>query len=58
MFADDLGHGHVGGQPQFVEVTRGKKVVWQFRDDARFKTVHQVQLFDVPGDVTQGEILR
>jgi hypothetical protein len=58
VFANYLGHGHVGEQPQFVEVTRDKKVVWQFRDDARFKTINQVQMLDVPGDVTQGEILR
>jgi hypothetical protein len=58
VFANYLGHGHVGEQPQFVEVTRDKKVVWQFRDDARFKTINQVQLLDIPGDVTQGEILR
>ena len=58
VFANYLGHGHVGEQPQFVEVTRDKKVVWQFRDDAQFKTINQVQLLDVPGDVTKGEILR
>jgi len=58
VFANYLGHGHVGEQPQFVEVTRDKKVVWQFRDDARFKTINQVQMLDVPGDVTHGEILR
>ena len=58
VFANYLGHGHVGEQPQFVEVTRDKKVVWQFRDDARFKTINQIQLLDVPGDVTRGEILR
>lgn len=58
VFANYLGHGHVGEQPQFVEVTRDKKVVWQFRDDAQFKTINQVQMLDVPGDVTRGEILR
>ncbi len=58
VFANYLGHGHVGEQPQFVEVTRDKKVVWQFRDDARFKTINQVQMLDIPGDVTRGEILR
>jgi len=35
-----------------------KKLVWQFRDDAHFKTINQVQRLDVPGDVTQGEVLR
>ena len=53
-----LGHGHIGEQPQFFEVTRDKKVVWQFRDDTHFKTINQVQLLDVPGDVTRGAIHR
>jgi hypothetical protein len=53
-----LGHGHLGKQPQFVEVTREKKVVWEFRDDVNFKTINQVQLLDVSGDVVKGEILR
>lgn len=44
-----LGHGHIGQQPQFFEVTRDKKVVWQFDDHAHFKTVNQVQVLDVDG---------
>lgn len=58
VFANYLGHGHIGKQPQFFEVTRDKKVVWQFDDHAHFKTINQVQMLDVPGDVTKGEILR
>lgn len=53
-----LGHGHLGEQPVFFEITRDKKLVWQFRDDANFKTVNQIMLLDVPGDVTKGEIIR
>jgi hypothetical protein len=53
-----LGHGHIGQQPQVVEVTPDKKVVWQIRDEANFKTINQIQLLDVPGDVTKGEIHR
>jgi len=53
-----LGHGHLGEQPQIIEVTRDKKVVWQFEDHKQFKTINQVQVLDVPGDVTKGEILR
>ena len=53
-----LGHGHVGKQPQFFEVTREKQVVWQFADHAHFKTINQIQVLDVPGDVTKGEIRR
>ncbi len=58
VFCNYLGHGHIGEQPVFFELTRDKKVVWQFRDDANFKTVNQIMLLDVPGDVTKGEILR
>jgi hypothetical protein len=53
-----LGHGHLGEQPHLFEITRDKKIVWQFADHANFKTINQIQLLDVPGDVTKGEILR
>ena len=58
VFCNYLGHGHLGEQPHFFEITRDKKIVWQFADHANFKTVNQIQLLDVPGDVTKGEILR
>ena len=58
VFCNYLGHGHIGEQPQFFEVTRDKKVVWQFEDHAHFKTINQIQVLDVKGDVTRGEILR
>ena len=58
VFCNYLGHGHLGEQPQFFEVTREKKVVWQFEDHAHFKTINQIQLLDVAGDVTTGAILR
>lgn len=41
-----------------IEVTRDKKVVWQFEDHAHFKTINQIQVLDVAGDVTRGKILR
>ena len=53
-----LGHGHLGEQPHFFELTPDKKVVWQFSDHTHFKTVNQIQLLDVAGDATKGEILR
>ena len=49
VFCNYLGHGHIGKQPQFFEVTRDKKVVWQFDDHARFKTINQIFVLDVPG---------
>ena len=53
-----LGHGHLGEQPHFFEITRDKQVVWEFSDHVHFKTVNQIQLLDVPGDVRRGDILR
>ena len=53
-----LGHGHLGEQPQFFEVTPAKQLVWAFRDDAHFKVINQIQLLDIPGDVTRGAIHR
>ena len=58
IFCNYLGHGHLGKQPHFFELTPDKKVVWEFADHVHFKTVNQIQLLDVPGDVTKGEILR
>lgn len=52
------GHGHVGQQPQIFEVTPQRKVVWQVFDNQQFRTISHIQLLDVPGDVTKGEILR
>jgi hypothetical protein len=54
-----LGHGHVGdAQSHCFEITPGKKIVWEFADHTHFKTINQIQLLDVPGDVTKSEILR
>lgn len=53
-----LGGGFLGKQPQAFEVTPDKKVVWTFTDHARFKTVNQIYLLDIPGDPLKGEILR
>jgi len=52
------GHGCVGQQPQVFEVTPDKKVVWQVFDNTQFKTISNIQLLDVSGDVTKGEVLR
>ena len=58
IFCNSLGHGHLGEQPQFFEITRDKQVVWCFADHVNFKAINQIQVLDVPGDVTKGEILR
>ena len=45
-------------QAHFFEITPDKKIVWEFADHAHFKTINQIQLLDIPGDVTKGEIFR
>jgi len=52
-----LGHGRLGTSPHAIEVTRQKKVVWTFADHKAMKTMATIQLLDVPGDVTRGEVL-
>ncbi|TWT84740.1 Arylsulfotransferase (ASST) [Planctomycetes bacterium CA13] len=52
-----LGHGRFGSAPHVIEVTPQKKVVWTFADHKAIKTISTIQLLDVPGDVTKGEIL-
>ncbi|MGA2617279.1 MAG: aryl-sulfate sulfotransferase [Thermoguttaceae bacterium] len=51
-----LGHGHFGKAPHVIEVTPDKKVVWTFADHKTMKTISSIQLLDIPGDVTKGEI--
>ncbi|MCX6912859.1 MAG: hypothetical protein NT167_07425 [Verrucomicrobia bacterium] len=51
-----LGHGQLGKAPHLIEVTRDKRVVWTFSDFQTMKTVSSIQLLDVPGDVTKGEV--
>ncbi|MCX5672794.1 MAG: glycosyl hydrolase family 88, partial [Planctomycetota bacterium] len=52
-----LGHGQFGKAPHVIEVTPDKKVVWTFADHKTMKTISSIQLLDVPGDATKGEIL-
>ncbi len=49
LFCNYLGHGHIGEQPQFFEITRDKKVVWQFEDHAHFKSINQIFVLDAEG---------
>jgi hypothetical protein len=57
VFANWLGHNQFGQAPQMIEVTPSKQVVWTFSDTNTLRTISSVQLLDVPGDVTKGEIL-
>ncbi|MFA6544257.1 MAG: hypothetical protein WCS99_07515 [Limisphaerales bacterium] len=49
IFCNYLGHGHYAEQPMFFELTPDRKVVWQFDDHARFRSVNQIQVLDLPG---------
>jgi hypothetical protein len=51
-----LGHGQFGKAPHLVEITPAKQAVWSFADHATMKTISSVQILDVPGDVTRGEV--
>lgn len=50
------GHHQTGTGPQIIEVTPEKKIVWTFADHKTMRTVSSVQLLDVPGDATCGEV--
>jgi hypothetical protein len=57
VFTDWLGHRHFGEAPHLIEVTPDKKVVWTFADHKTMRTISSVQVLDVPGDATKGEVL-
>ncbi len=48
----------LGKQPQAFEVTRDKRVVWEFTDHERFKTMNQIFLLDLPADGKGSRVLR
>jgi hypothetical protein len=52
-----LGHGQFRKAPHLVEITPDKRVVWTFADHDTMRTISSVQLLDVTGDATRGEIL-
>jgi hypothetical protein len=56
VLANWLGHGQLGKAPQMIEITMVKQVVWTFADTNTLRTISSVQLLDVPGDATKGEI--
>jgi len=45
-------------QPHLFEITRDKRVVWEFADHEHFQTINQVQVLAIAGDDDAGEILR
>ncbi|HYW78338.1 MAG TPA: hypothetical protein VE890_02140 [Thermoguttaceae bacterium] len=51
VIANWLGHGgHTGKQPQLLEVTRDKKLVWSFWDTKQLGNLSTIQILDVEGD--------
>ncbi len=50
------GHGQLGSGPHIIEVTPARQVLWTFADHKTMKTVSSVQVLDVPGDATKGEV--
>ena len=48
LFCNYLGHGHIGQQPMVFELTRDKKVLWEFADHAHFQTINQIFVLDEP----------
>lgn len=53
-----LGHGHLREQAHVFELTPDKKVVWENADHKNFKVINQIQMLNVPGDASKGEVLR
>lgn len=53
-----LGEEHAGQQPHLVEITREKKVVWEFSDHVNFKTISQVVVLGPKGEVSKETPLR
>ena len=57
VFTNWLGHNQFGRAPHIIEVTPDKKIVWTYSDFVAFKTVSSLQMLDIAGDCTRGEIL-
>jgi hypothetical protein len=56
VIANWLGHGQFGKAPHLVEVTPDKHIVWTFSDHQYMKTASSVQLLDIKGGMTRGEV--
>jgi hypothetical protein len=56
LMSNWLGHGKFGSAPHLIEVSPDKQVRWTFADHQTMKTISSVQLLDIPGDATKGEI--
>lgn len=52
------GHGHVGAQPQIVEITPDKKVAGEVFDFRQLGTISGVNVMGLDGDPAQFQVLR
>ena len=48
----------IGQQPQAFEITHDKRVVWEFTDHSKFKTINQIYLLDPPLLARETPVLR
>jgi hypothetical protein len=49
---------HAGKQPHLFEITRDKKVVWEFSDHVNFRTISQIEVLGPNGEVSKETPLR
>jgi hypothetical protein len=56
MICNWLGHGHLGKAPHVLEVTPDKKLVWTYANHKDMKTISTIQVLEVGGDATKGEV--
>ncbi|MEO6567359.1 MAG: hypothetical protein ABIO94_01245 [Opitutaceae bacterium] len=53
-----LGEEYAGKQPHLFEITRDKKLVWEFSDHVNFRTISQIELLGPKGEVLKERALR
>ena len=58
VVCNDLSPDHLGRQPQVFEITREKKLVWEFSDHVNFAAINQIQVLAEPGDGAKGPVWR
>ncbi|MEO7413977.1 MAG: hypothetical protein ABIZ81_11540 [Opitutaceae bacterium] len=53
-----LGEEYSGKQPHVFEITRDKKLIWEFSDHVNFKTISQIEVLGAKGEVQKEKSLR
>ena len=57
VIANWLGHGQFGKAPHIIEITPEKRVAWTSANHEQMRTVSSVQVLDLQGGATPGEII-